>query len=356
MSWDDGELAYPILVDPSWSQTTAMAVPRTLHVMKGAGTRVLVAGGANLSGVLSSAELYCSSGIGCVQGTWTITGSMATARYFHSAMAYADLSGGGNVYLSNSVMAIGGFGSSNNALATCEIFSASTGTWSAGPTMNSARVGAAVARYDAGKFLVAGGVNSSGTLLASAEGLSWGGAWSSLASMSTARALHTATTIFTTVPTYNASQTPVLVAGGVDSGNQSIVTPPRTASGRSGLPGGRRGGMANAKQGVGAGRQRWSAREAEEMLRRLDASGLSARKFAQREGINAQRLYWWRERQGKKARKKSGPKFVELSASGLGAAAQLEVVLLSGRVLRFPASLDERALVRWLSALEQRQC
>ncbi|MEZ4221838.1 MAG: hypothetical protein R3B13_12975 [Polyangiaceae bacterium] len=92
------------------------------------------------------------------------------------------------------------------------------------------------------------------------------------------------------------------------------------------------------------------------MLRRLDASGLSVRAFAQREGLNAQRLYWWRERQAKKPRNRSGAKFVELSVPGLGTSSQLELVLLSGRVLRFPASLDARELERWLSALEQIQC
>ncbi len=114
--------------------------------------------------------------------------------------------------------------------------------------------------------------------------------------------------------------------------------------------------MAKAKRGVRGKRQRWTDQEALEVLHRLEASGLSVRRFAQREGINAQRLYWWRERQGKKPRGKRGAKFVELSASGLAAAAQLELVLLSGRVLRFPASLDERALQRLLCALEQLEC
>lgn len=114
--------------------------------------------------------------------------------------------------------------------------------------------------------------------------------------------------------------------------------------------------MAKAKRGARGRHQRWTDSEAQEWLRRLDASGLSVRAFAQREGLNAQRLYWWRKRPRNKPRKKRGAEFVELSTVGLGASAQIELVLLSGRVLRFPASLDERALERWLSALEQIQC
>ncbi|MBZ0173228.1 MAG: transposase [Phycisphaerales bacterium] len=114
--------------------------------------------------------------------------------------------------------------------------------------------------------------------------------------------------------------------------------------------------MAKARKRSQRKRQRWTDREAQEVLRRLDASGLSVSAFAHREGLNAQRLYWWRERLTKKPRKKSGAKFVELCVAGLGTSAQLELVFLSGRVLRFPASLDARELERWVSALEQLQC
>ncbi|MEZ4220618.1 MAG: hypothetical protein R3B13_06770 [Polyangiaceae bacterium] len=55
-------------------------------------------------------------------------------------------------------------------------------------------------------------------------------------------------------------------------------------------------------------------------------------------------------------RKKSGAKFVELSVPGLGTSSQLELVLLPGRVVRFPTRPDARELERWLSALEQLQC
>ena len=58
--------------------------------------KVLVAGGANGSGFLASAELYDPA-----TGTWSATGSLNTARYQHTATLLADgkvlvVGGGGN--------------------------------------------------------------------------------------------------------------------------------------------------------------------------------------------------------------------------------------------------------------------
>lgn len=221
--WDGSGLVYPILVDPSWSSTGSMATPRTFHTAKNVGTRVVVAGGYDsVSGsILNSAELYCITGSGCTQGTWAATGSMSAARFGHSAIAYDELSGGGSPYMSGTKMVVGGISSSFSYLSSCETYSVSAGSWSAGPTMSTARALPALARYDTGKFLAAGGENSSGGL-SSVEGLTWGGSWTSLASMGTARRYHTATTLFPVYPTYDANQTPVLVAGGMDSNGNAI--------------------------------------------------------------------------------------------------------------------------------------
>jgi DNA-binding transcriptional regulator YiaG len=40
----------------------------------------------------------------------------------------------------------------------------------------------------------------------------------------------------------------------------------------------------------------WRTADAEAVLQRLDASGLSIRAFARREGLNVQRLYRWESR------------------------------------------------------------
>jgi len=65
----------------TWSSTGSMATARQYHsaTLLSDG-KVLVAGGGSSSGILASAELYDPA-----VGTWSSTGSMATARHTHSA-------------------------------------------------------------------------------------------------------------------------------------------------------------------------------------------------------------------------------------------------------------------------------
>ncbi len=91
----------------------------------------------------------------------------------------------------------------------------------------------------------------------------------------------------------------------------------------------------------------WRTADAEGVLKRLDASGLSTRAFARREGLNVQRLYrWQRVLAGRDAAR---PAFVEVVG---GAPAGLEVVLRSGVVLRVPSGFDAEAVRRLVDALE----
>ena len=68
-------------VDPSWTETGSLGTARDFHTatLLPYG-KVLVAGGFGSSGILSSAELYDPAA-----GTWTATGSMSTARDSHTA-------------------------------------------------------------------------------------------------------------------------------------------------------------------------------------------------------------------------------------------------------------------------------
>jgi transposase-like protein len=98
-------------------------------------------------------------------------------------------------------------------------------------------------------------------------------------------------------------------------------------------------------------RSRWTEREARAVLEAQRASGLSIQKFAQHEGLVAERLYRWHRRIGRGTPSKSAvaPVFVELSPP---VREQLEVVLVGGRVLRFPALIDVSILPRIADALE----
>ena len=69
-------LSYPVLIDPSWVTTGSLGTARCAHTatLLPSG-KVLVAGGQDSSGFLSSAELYDPA-----TGRWTATGSLGTAR------------------------------------------------------------------------------------------------------------------------------------------------------------------------------------------------------------------------------------------------------------------------------------
>jgi len=98
-------------------------------------------------------------------------------------------------------------------------------------------------------------------------------------------------------------------------------------------------------------RRRWTGSDARAAIDALDASGLAVATFAQREGLNAQRLYRWRRRL-RSAACVAGPTtaFVEIRPQ---AVAPVEIVLRSARVLRVAESIDGHALLRLVDLLEQ---
>lgn len=122
------------------------------------GGRWLVAGGisavslTNPGTPTATAEIYDG-----VANTWTTVGSMATARGNHKGWGI-----GGGHYL----LAGGASGSilSPTPLASTEIFSTATNTFSAGPAMNSARAGAAAILTAQGQIQLFGGANGASTI------------------------------------------------------------------------------------------------------------------------------------------------------------------------------------------------
>ncbi|HEX4383486.1 MAG TPA: kelch repeat-containing protein [Myxococcales bacterium] len=118
--------------------------------------KVLIAGGsAGLSAgdVLNTAELYDP-----LTGTFSATGNLGTARYFHTATALLD----GRVLLT------AGIGLSTT-LASAELYDPSTGKFSAAGSLTTARQGHAAALLVSGKVLVVGGSPTSSDLAAQSE-------------------------------------------------------------------------------------------------------------------------------------------------------------------------------------------
>jgi len=97
-------------------------------------------------------------------------------------------------------------------------------------------------------------------------------------------------------------------------------------------------------------RRRWTTADAQVMLAELASSGLSIAEFAEKTGLDVNRVYRWRRRIGSSASVALAkrPAFIEVKRP----AHAVEVLLRSGRVLRFSEGIDTAALARIADALE----
>ena len=186
-------LSYPIVIDPSWSSTDSLGTVRTGHtatlLQNG---KVLVAGGRNNGGELSSAELYDPD-----TGLWSGASALGTVRYNHTATLLPD----------GTVLVAGGNNTGNGPLNSAELYDPNSDSWSSTVSfMNGSRHLHTATLLNDGTVLVSGGTGISP--LATAELYDpASGAWTLTGSMSTARDYHTATLLVDGT---------VLVAGGFD--------------------------------------------------------------------------------------------------------------------------------------------
>jgi hypothetical protein len=97
-------------------------------------------------------------------------------------------------------------------------------------------------------------------------------------------------------------------------------------------------------------RRRWTSADARIVLTAFEDSGLSVVAFAEREGLDPQRVYFWKRRL--EAASADAPlAFVEVMPRR---AEVVEIVLRSGRILRVPDSVDAAVLRQLVEALEER--
>lgn len=106
--------------------------------------------------------------------------------------------------------------------------------------------------------------------------------------------------------------------------------------------------------------RRWTEREAAEILAAQEASGLTVKEFASREGVSPQRLWRWRRARVSGVEtpvfeEVARPAPVALCREPLIAVPQqpFEVVLSRGRIVRVPPLFDGDALRRLLMIVEE---
>lgn len=145
------------LYDPAagtWSMTGSMSLSRAYHTATLlASGEVLVAGGEDpgvppANGPLSSAELYDP-----VSGTWSATGNMSFARAVHTAMLLPD----DTVLVAGGIAGSPAGGLTGPLLSSAELYDPVAGTWSTTGSLATARAYHTATLLQNGAVLAAGG-------------------------------------------------------------------------------------------------------------------------------------------------------------------------------------------------------
>ena len=176
-------LATAELYDPTsgmWSSAGFLSVGRFGHTATLLPTgKVLVAGGctsSNCSTDTAVSELYDPA-----SNSWSTTGSLNTARYYHTAV----------LLKTGKVLAI--TGSTGSATASCELYDPSKGTWSSAASTNAARYYNATTLLPDGKVLITGGTTSRFPMSSAELYDPSANTWTLTGNMTTPRYAHTAT-------------------------------------------------------------------------------------------------------------------------------------------------------------------
>jgi hypothetical protein len=145
------------IYDPSngtWTGTGSLITARWGHTATlFSDGKVLVAGGAGgwnpNTPLLADSEIYDPS-----NGTWTVTGDLATPRDQHTA----------SLLQNGEVLVAGGQDVNNDGLSGCELYDESSGAWTAAGSLINGRYGHTASLLPDNNVLAAGGQNNTGVL------------------------------------------------------------------------------------------------------------------------------------------------------------------------------------------------
>jgi len=168
----------------TWVPTGYLSTARAAHraTLLNNGT-VLVTGGYNVNGYLSSAEIYDP-----MTARWNPAADMNDSRVRHTATLLPD----------GTVLVAGGWRDSQKVLSSAEIYNPSTGAWIPVGSMKESRGGHTATLLSNGTVLIAGGCDNSNYSLNSAEIFTPGTrAFSYTSAMGTPHHYHSATLLNT---------------------------------------------------------------------------------------------------------------------------------------------------------------
>ena len=175
-------LASAQVVGPSWSITGSLDTARYNHTATLLPNgKVLVAGGSGTGNVLlNSAELYDPA-----NRTWSRTVNLNTTRYLHTATLLPS----GKVLIAGGIIG----GPPYNPVNSAELYDPATGTWSYTGNLNQSRFGHTATLLANGQVLIAGGWGGNSALNKAELYDPVIGTWSSIGNLNIARYDHTAT-------------------------------------------------------------------------------------------------------------------------------------------------------------------
>jgi len=198
---DTNTLQLPLEIDPSWSSTGNLVVPRVGHTAeKLANGNIIVIGGLSTNSYLTSCEIFDFT-----SNTWSATGALNTARSNHASIKLND----GRILLT------GGFTNGTPTL-TCEIFDPGTNTWTTTSSLTVARGNHTLSLLSNGRVMAVGGDTNTSPYISSAEifdPVTPG--WTSTGALSTARSYHAAVTL------QNGT---IIIIGGQTTGNTPLAS------------------------------------------------------------------------------------------------------------------------------------